>query len=493
MSERYPKRAQTGAAHYLPDSNFQPEAVWAEEEFLKQVLSDSYPEEQAEVLLMLRPDQLYVGGHGCILAAAQAVSRRGPVDFMTVEQELKARGELEAVGGTARLFQLLDCGHAPSVGIARYYADVLRRAADLRRLCDLRERITAWVADTDDSPEEIRQRIVQELLHAEEPAMAGTRTLGEAIAAEVARIRSGEEVATLKFGLPAVDRLSGGLEAGEVGLVCGQPGSGKTCFTLMQAFYAAETWGPGAVVSLEMGDARLARRQLATGSGLSFNELRAARRRTGERFAAADHALVDEAGGAAMNLADRIFIETDCFRLDALISRLRFLKLRHGIRWVILDYGQLIRAAAGRDSSRTEELGYIARSLKTEIATPLEVPLWCLVQPNRNVKQRDTKKAGALLQMGDIFGASEWEAVANQIWFLNRDPAFPPAPGVTEAEVPVLLEIAKSRDDRMGFVPLTLQGERFQFVERETQREAPPARPLDEVRARRQAWEAGDE
>jgi replicative DNA helicase len=486
----YPDRAQMGRTHLIPGSEYQPEEVWGEEEFLKQALSDEYPEEQAEILRMLRPEHFFIRQHGRIIAAAQALERRQAplIDFYTVADELDRCGDLEGVGGRERIVGLQNIGHAPSVRIAAYYADLIRKAAELRELADLREKITGWIAETDEPAAVIRQRIVGELLKAEDPEAANIVTLGDALAAEVARIHQRQEIRTLKFGLPGIDRLTGGLEAGEVGLVCGQPGTGKTCFTLMQALHAAATWGTPCVVSLEMGEPRLARRLLAGTTGLSFGELRATRRRTGEPFTESDLQAVDHAGQAGMADADKVILETKTFRLEDLIGKLRFYKVRRNIQAVIIDYGQLVHARGGRDTTRTEELSLIARALKNEIAMPLNVPVWCLVQPNRNVKGRDTKDKPALLQMGDIFGASEWEAVANQIWFLNRDPAFPKQVDKQETDTPILLEIAKSRDDQTGFVPLTLFGERFLFGERDTRHGEPEKRPFNELRERRREW-----
>jgi replicative DNA helicase len=248
--------------------------------------------------------------------------------------------------------------------------------------------------------------------------------------------------------------------------VCGQPGSGKTVFTLMQALHAAATWGPVGVISLEMGRNRLAMRLLAMHTDYSFHEIRSGVRRDGEPFG--DRERITLANAYERLGSQLALIQVDCesYGLDALVGTVRRLRLQHGIEAVIVDYGQLVSAPAG-NRDRWQELGYIGRSLKNRVAVPFRMPVWCLVQPNQESKRVGRDGKPRLLQPGDMFGGMEWEAVANQVWFLNRDPQSPPPePGVSEPRKPILLHVHKSRDGGTGMVPLTLVGERFTFVPR---------------------------
>jgi replicative DNA helicase len=231
---------------------------------------------------------------------------------------------------------------------------------------------------------------------------------------------------------------------------------------------------------------RLALRHLAQHTNFSFQELRDNRTREGAQLMAGGWDEVNAAHLAGFELSRRIYVEHQIFDLAEIVSRLRYLAARYGVKAAIIDYGQLIGAQVRKGGTQTEEQSIIARALKNEVATALNMPVWCLVQPNKDQTRRGDS---SLLKVTDIAGASEWRAVANQIWLLNRDPSQDAAaPGKDETRMPVLLEIAKSRDGGRATIPLTLLGERFLFVERDTHHGEPEARPLNGLRQRRREW-----
>lgn len=440
--------------------------VFAEEAFIG-ILLRARPEWQAEMLELITPEEFYWGQDRRILElAAQLFASQAPLTFDTLEAALREAGEWSGSGWPERFVHLENETLAGNLAEAEFYAGKVRERARLRRLWDLRELISELLTTRGLTAEAAETEITRYLTEQPQRKAEGPGDLDSAVAREIGRIESGQETRTLKFGMETIDRLTGGLEAGEVGVVCGQPGSGKTCFTLMQALHAAEYWGPLAVISLEMGRSRLALRLLAMHSRFSFHEIRTGRHRDGRPFTPADRQELKDAYARFGDYLGGIHVECDCYGLESLVAAVRRLRLQHGIQAVILDYGQLVSVEQSR-GDRWQELGCIARSLKTRLAEPFNLPVWCLVQPNQDSKRVDKNGNARLLQPGDMFGGMEWEAVANQVWFLNRDPqAPPPRPGVLETEKPILLHVHKSRDGGTGMVALTLLGERFKFVER---------------------------
>lgn len=440
-----------------------PEIIDAEERFLGCVLCCGQPDLQAAALLALQPEDLQTTD-ALILAAAKAVHGRGEeVEQFTVKAELMRRGEYEQAGGFVRMVHLVDMSLIASRSLLPYFVKTIRKASQARKLWDVHDRLYDWLSEGDLPLEEIQARLAQ--AGTVPPDLTATEhTLDEALDRVMERLEAGDETPTLKIGIPTLDRLGGGLEAGEVGLICGQPGSGKTVLMEMQAQHAAETWGPVAFISLEMSRERLGQRALARRTQFSFQEIRANRRRDGGPLSFEDLQELARARMAIREFAPRIFIRHECFRLEDLVREVRTLASERSIKAVLIDYGQLITTEGRKNGTRTEEESIIARALKNEIAVPLNVPVWCLVQPN---KEPDRRGKESLLKMNDILGASEWRAVANQIWLINRDPeAEPVKVGQVELQTPILLEIAKSRDGGRGVAPLYLKGERFLFTER---------------------------
>lgn len=445
-----------------------PTVIQAEDYFLYACLAFQWPELQAEALTSLRPDDLQPS-NALILAAAQAVQASGQaVEHFTVDLELQRRGEVERSGGCARLWDVNEGRVQASPTLLRWAVGVIRGARQAQKLWEAHDRMGEYLADGDMPLDQVRSRIASDL---QAPAETDDRayTLADAMRRQLERLEGNEPTLTLRLGLAEVDRKGGGLEAGEVGLICGMPGSGKSALMAMQAIHAARTWGPVAFISLEMSSDRIALRELAKGSRFSFHELRDNRTADGRRPMDADWDSVEGAHLLVFENAKKIYIEHQTFELAEIVARLRYLKARFGVKAALIDYGQLIGAQVRRGGTQTEEQSIIARALKNEVATTLGMPVWCLVQPNKDQTRRGETSA---LKMSDIAGASEWRAVANQIWLLYRDTAAQaPEGGWGEGNVPMLLDIAKSRDGGQATIPLILLGERFLFVERDTHRE----------------------
>jgi replicative DNA helicase len=453
-----------------------PQSIEAEQACLGAALVSK---KAVSILLDLDRDDFYHTSHRRIYEVVRELWLHDqPCDLLTVPEELKRRGQLDAVGGVAYINDLADS--VPTAAHSAHYAKTVREKADYRYAIEVGNDIIALGYAQELTPDQIQQEFIRRMLERQHGrGRREPRDLREVVLHEIQRIEEGAVIPVLYTGINSLDWLAGGLGRGEVGIICGRPGGGKSVAGLQFAEFSAETWGPTLIISLEMDDDSLARRALAAGGGFTYRELRDAGRWdpvTGE-FVRFTQAEIDQLGDRAKRLArlpHPLLVDTESHQLSRLISLCHGYRLKAGIECVVIDYGQLIKNDRG-GKSRVEDVGEVARAVKSDLAMPLNIPVWILVQANREVERRDGSarrkdpdphEPKGLLQKSDLGWSGDWEASAQQIHFVNRDSRIPLPPDGHEAQMPVVWEVAKNRNDGIGRVNLTLDRPSFRFIER---------------------------
>lgn len=425
----------------------------------------------------LTPESFYHTAHRKAAQAIIDLARAGePVDVLSVPEELRRRGQLDACGGLVYLGELADS--VPTAAHAKHYAGIVADRATLRWVIDTCEAVKAGCYEGEPA-EAVIEGLTLRLLERTRPATGEPVRLSDVLQAEMARIIARKAVPVCYSGITELDQVAGGLGRGEVGIICGRPASGKTALALQQALHAAETWGPGAIVSLEMREDSLARRILAGDTQFTFREIRDAGRwdpmyRLVSPFTPHELDEICAAGERLEAAADRLWIDSQAYELPRIVARLHRLKLQHGIEFAVVDYGQLIKGGLPGRAGKVEEVTHVARALKNEVAVLLDIPVFVLVQANREVEKRQKDgERQARLKLSDLGWSAEWEAVANAVWFLNleRKEGDP---------VPVALEVAKNRNGEAGReIDLWFHKARFRFLGRDghhSEADAPPER-----------------
>jgi replicative DNA helicase len=421
--------------------------------------------------------------HGLVL------NDRQPAELLErVECKLSDSGRLDEVGGRAYLARLMDCGVPWDAATLQYRCRRITSATTRRKLLEALGSAVNEVregrsveGETLDG-EQLQDRTIAAVLAATRLARKRTgSTIKEALFRQSERMERTEIIPAMPIGITALDARSGGLRPGELGLMCGRPGMGKSALGLMQAYHSANHWGPGLLLSLEMDEDALAIRLVASRTGFSFRELADVAVWNGSAFETMADADVQKAVSAAVSLAQtqhEIYVETDAHELSRIQSLVQRHRLEHGITWLLVDYGQLVRDDSRKSSSRAEEMARIARTFK-QLASAHKIPVWVLAQPSRDVEKRQTRGGKPdRLRMSDLGWSGEWEAAANVIWFINPDPDWNDD-GLDQQHV--ILEIGKSRNGPKGDVPLVFQKRAFRFGERDDRHEE--HRPDPDARA----------
>jgi replicative DNA helicase len=285
--------------------------------------------------------------------------------------------------------------------------------------------------------------------------MAGFQEIRPLLAQVVERIdelyhREGDsDVTGVPTGFNDLDRMTSGLQAGDLVIVAGRPSMGKTSFSMNIGEHVAIEQGlPVAVFSMEMGAVQLAMRMIGSVGMLDQHRMRTGKLNQDD-WPRLTHAVqkVEEA---------QIYIdETPALTSMELRARARRLARQCGqLGLIIIDYIQLMSGSGGEN--RATEISEISRSLKG-LAKELNCPVIALSQLNRSLEQRPNKRP----VMSDLRESGAIEQDADVIIFIYRDEVYnPDSPDKGTAEI----IIGKQRNGPIGTVRLTFQGSSTRFL-----------------------------
>jgi replicative DNA helicase len=394
-----------------------------------------------EISDLLRPEDFYRPGHGRIYQAMLYLyGRNEPVDLVTVSLRLEEMGQLDKVGGRVFLAQLSE--HVGTAANIAYYAKVVQEKSILRRLLEASQQIVAeclgGVEDVSSFLDSAESRIFQVMDNQQIQA----HPLAEIVPSETALIEAlygGERKPTgIPSGFIDMDNLTLGFQDSDLIIIAARPSMGKTALALNISQHAARNGYPGVFFSLEMSKEQLVRRLMASGGRIGSRRLR-----TGKLEAHEWSSLFSISGE---------LIETPIFIADKatatpleIRSLARRMKSRHGIRWVIIDYLQLINDPRAR--SREQEVAGISRSLKS-LAKELQMPVIALSQLNRKVEERKDRHP----LMADLRESGAIEQDADLIFFIYRDEVY--NENTTKRNI-AEIELAKQRNGATGKFDLT--------------------------------------
>lgn len=366
--------------------------------------------------------------HGRIYSAIRRRVENGQLaDAVTLRHEFEHTGELAEVGGPAYLAQLLSA----MVGIvnAGEYGKLIHDCYIRRQLIELGETVVnrAFGAEPELEGKHQIEAAEQQLFDlatekaSEGGAISFERALIRAVEVAAKAKENGGGVSGLATGLRDLDAKMGGLHNSDLMILAGRPGMGKTALATKIAFGAAkallreaeETGGkPGqvAIFSLEMSADQLANRLLSEASRIQGDRIR--RGEISQRE-------FDHFVGVSRELSQLPILidDTPAITLSALRTRCRRIQRTKGLRFLVVDYLQLMRPAAGtRPESRVLEISMITQGLKA-IAKELAIPVMALSQLSRAVEQREDKRP----QLSDLRESGSIEQDADSVSFIYRD------------------------------------------------------------------------
>ncbi|WP_342617812.1 replicative DNA helicase [Rhodoferax sp. GW822-FHT02A01] len=399
---------------------------------------------------ILSDSDFYRYEHRLIYAAIGVlVNGNKPADVITVFEHLQSQGKAEETGGLAYLNSLAQ--YVPSASNIRRYAEIVRDRSILRKLVTASDEIATNAFNPQGrAVSQIVDESEQKIFNIGEQGKRnkqGFQAMESLVVNLLDRVQemadNPNDVTGVRTGFYDFDRMTAGLQPGDLIVLAARPSMGKTALAINIAEHVALNEGlPVAVFSMEMGAAQLAVRIVGSIGRIDQGHLRTGKL-TDEEWPRLSEA-IERLRTISLHIDESPGLNSSEVRANA-----RRLSRQYGqLGLIVVDYLQLMSGNGGSDSeNRATELGEISRGLKM-LARELKCPVIALSQLNRSVEQRPDKRP----MMSDLRESGAIEQDADIIMFIYRDEYYTKEackePGVAE------VIIAKQRNGPTGTVKL---------------------------------------
>lgn len=409
----------------------------------------------AEALSRLTPEHFYHEPHAKIFSELGEMQDAGvPVDLMTLTTRLADKGLLSDAGGPVYLTDLAIA--VPTVANLGQYIDAVCREYLRRQV--VAAAVKAWTTAFDDS------EIADWLPGVQQSFLDIGGTNGATDSVPISKLvkdtltridlwyQTPGAVVGLATGFRDIDRLIGGMRPGNMVVIAGRPGHGKSSLAMNLVENAALAGHGAGVFSLEMTAPELSDRLVTGCAGVALRSLQAGYGKP-EDFLALMTA-------AARLVKTNVHIDDSAALSIAQIrARARRMRRQHDIELIVIDYLQLSRGTH-RHAKREEEVSEVSQGVKA-MAKELQVPVVAVCQLNRLADGEDrTPRLSWLRESGQI------EQDADVVGFLVRPELFArDQTERTELKGQAILTIAKQRNGPTGDVTLTFIDRFTRFVD----------------------------
>ena len=403
---------------------------------------------------MLTGEDFYQSAYGMLFDAMVELFQAGkPVDLITLQEHLKEKNAPPEISGLEFARELLV--NAQTSANIKYYAEIVREKATLRKMIKINEEI-ANNCYLENQPLDVimdaaEKRIFELAQHGNSQEYTPIKqvVLNALEVIEKASKTKGT-VTGIPTGFIDLDYKLSGFQPSDFILIAARPSMGKTAFVLNVVDYVSVRKNlPCMVFSLEMSKEQLVNRMLSMESNVDSQKLR-----TGT-LTDADWDAVAE-GIGTIGSSKLVIDDTPGISIMELRSKCRKVKLEHGLDLVMIDYLQLMSGSGKNGDNRQQEISEISRSLKA-IARELSVPVIALSQLSRACETRTDHRP----MLSDLRESGAIEQDADVVMFLYRDDYYN-----KDTDNPNTAEviIAKQRNGPIGTVYLGWKPELTRFV-----------------------------
>lgn len=409
----------------------------------------------SEVIEIVTVEDFYRPIHGTIYDTITRLFSEGlPADAITVASALADSNDLQRIGGVPYLHTLMET--TPTAANATYYARIVAEKASMRRLEELG---TMFVQLSKNTAGRSPKDIIDLAQQAAMDLSAGRSTndvvrmsdhLQETLDDIEAAGKATGEVTGVPTGFQDLDRLLGGLQSGQLIIVAGRPGLGKSTVSMDFVRHAAVSAGmASAMFSLEMSKTEMVLRLLSAECRVPLHLLRSGNleddhwSRMGRRLG--------QMGDAPIFLDD-----SPNLNMMEIRAKARRLKQMFGLRLLVVDYLQLM-SSPKKSGNRQEEVSELSRGLKL-LAKEIECPVIGVSQLNRGPEKREDKRP----QLSDLRESGSIEQDADVVILLHREDYYDKeSPRAGEAD----FIVAKHRNGPTDTVTVAAQLHLSRFVD----------------------------
>lgn len=430
-----------------------PQSIEAERALLGSIMLK--PESMYDITDSISPDSFYVEKHRRIYKAMRDLfSKSEPIDVLSVGARLKANKDIERIGGSSYLTELVNA--VPATANAHHYAALVQKAATLRSLIDTAEYIAELGFNEESDLEEVldlAEKRMYEITNA--PGVHKFTSMQESLGEAWERIdrlhNTNDEMRGIPTGFKDLDNLLAGLQKSDLIILAARPSMGKTSLALDIARQTAVNHKtPVGIFSLEMSSQQLVDRMLASEARVDAWKLRTGKLTSDQDFEKIREA-IDKLSVAPIFIDDK-----PANNILGMRSVARRLKREYGLGLIVVDYLQMMAPTSKHSGdSLVQQVTEISRSLKS-LARELDVPVLALSQLSRAVEQRRGKP-----RLSDLRDSGSIEQDADVVMFIHREDKMNETsdrPNIAE----ILVE--KHRNGPVGHIELYFDEKKTSFL-----------------------------
>ena len=432
----------------------------AEQSVLGSILLDAERVLDLVVENGLRPSSFHVPRLRTIFEAMMEMWRDGrPIDVLTVSEKIKAKGEMDRIGGMIVLDRLVDA--TPTAAHAEYYMDIVLQKELLRRTIDCARGIEDDCYKDEDAYTVVSRAEQSVFSLCDEDAI--TQPWAETVCGNAVRIDSIVNGNGSFMGIPSgyhnMDEILLGFKESEMTILAARPSMGKTALALNIAERIAlgqtsdRTPRPVGVFSLEMSADSLVLRMLCSHAKVPSHAL------TRGMISSGQHRRINEAA-QVLSKAPIYVDDTGGLEIEGLRARARRLVKKNEVAIIIIDYLQLVRLKGLEHRSRNEEVSAVSASLKA-MAKELRIPIVVLSQLSRAPENDGQRKP----RMSDLRDSGSIEQDADVVCLLRR-PCKLARDEENDDETLAVVEVAKHRNGPTGDIRLNFEDQYTRFEDR---------------------------
>ena len=428
-----------------------PHSKEAELSVIGSILSDSQSV-AASAELLKADDFYYAQNREIYKVCMELFNENTPIDIVTVSDKLNQSDKLDGIGGIGYLTAAVTS--VPTTGNVEYYAKIIKEKSVLRRLIKASTVISEMAFTESDDIERIIDRSEQALFdvssekesndiaHIQDILMTAYQDMVEN------SLNQGK-MTGVPTGFTELNNRTGGLHGGELIIIAGRPGMGKSSFAVNIAENAAINENISvAIFNLEMSKTMIVNRILCSQALVDSQKL---------RLGDFDTEDWQQIGGVVDKLAMApLYIDdTASITVSEIRAKCRRLKQTKNLGLVIIDYLQLMQGG-GRSDNRQQEISEISRSLKV-LAKELDIPVIALSQLSRTSETRSDKRP----MLSDLRESGAIEQDADIVMFIYRDEYYNKDSADKNMAECIL---AKHRSGSTGMFKLGWQGKYTKFI-----------------------------
>jgi len=423
-----------------------PHSIEAESSVLGGLLLDNGAWDRMGDLLV--DGDFYRHEHKLIYAAIGGlINASKPADVITVYEQLQGLGKADEIGGLVYLNSLAQ--YVPSASNIRRYAEIVRERSILRKLVSASDEIATQAFNPQGKAvDKILDEAEQKIFNIGEEGTRmkqGFQSMDALVVELLDRVtemaENPNDITGVRTGFDEFDKLTSGLQPGDMIVLAARPSMGKTSLAINIAEHVALEEGlPVAVFSMEMGAAQLAVRIVGSIGRIDQGHLRTGKL-TDEEWPRLTEA-IEKLRTVSLHIDETPGLSSSELRANA-----RRLARQYGrLGLIVVDYLQLMSTSSSGDENRATAVGEISRGLKM-LAKELKCPVIALSQLSRGVEARTDKRP----MMSDLRESGAIEQDADIIMFIYRDDYYnkeSKEPGVAE------VIISKHRNGPTGTIKL---------------------------------------